>query len=105
LQRHCSIDASANSSRARFVRVNTSPPQCVFRDSAEMRMAQGLLARHDSTLKRARVNRTRRICRAKRMPQTNEACDVHRPTFFHRMALHPRAKTGFAIKSERISAK
>jgi hypothetical protein len=68
-------------------------------------MAQGFSVHHNPALKRARVSRTRRICRATRTPQTNEACDVHRPTFFHRMALHPRAKTGFAIKSERISAK
>jgi hypothetical protein len=68
-------------------------------------MAQWFSVRHDSAIESARVDRARRICRAKRTPQTNEACDVHRPTFFHGMALHPSAKTGFAIESERISAK
>jgi hypothetical protein len=105
LQRHCSIDASANSSRKRCVRVNTSQLRCAFRDSAELRMAQGFLVHHDSTIESARLSLTREICSAMRTPQTNEACDVHRPTFFQRMTLHPRAKTGFAIETERISAK
>jgi hypothetical protein len=105
LRRHCSIDASANSSRKRFVRVNTSPQRSAFRDNAEMRMAQGFLARRNCTVESARVGRMREISSAKRAAQTNDVRDVHRPTFFHRMVLRPRAKTGFATESERISAK